>query len=34
VKFALIDEERATCSITVACKALGVSRAGFYAWCG
>lgn len=34
MKFALIDEERATCSIAVACKALGVSRAGFYAWRG
>ena len=34
MKFALIDEERARCPIAIACKALGVSRAGFYAWRG
>ena len=32
VKFALVHAERATCPVAVACKALGVSRAGFYAW--
>jgi len=32
VKFALIDAEKATCRVTTSCKALGVSRPGFYAW--
>jgi putative transposase len=32
VKFALIDEEKATCPVTTACEALGVSRPGCYAW--
>jgi putative transposase len=32
VKFALIEAEKATCPVETACKALGVSRPGFYAW--
>jgi transposase InsO family protein len=32
VKFELVEAEKATCKISVACRALGVSRAGFYAW--
>jgi transposase InsO family protein len=32
VKFALIEAEKASCLVATACKALGVSRPGFYAW--
>jgi transposase InsO family protein len=32
VKFALVDAEKATCPVAMACEALGVSRAGYYAW--
>ena len=32
MKFALIEAEKASCPIAIACRALGVSRAGFYAW--
>jgi transposase InsO family protein len=32
VKFALIDAEKANSPVATACRALGVSRAGFYAW--
>jgi putative transposase len=32
VKFALIDAEKATCTVGNACEALGVSRPGYYAW--
>jgi len=32
VKFALIDAEKASCPVALACRTLGVSRAGFYAW--
>jgi transposase InsO family protein len=32
VKFALIDAEKATCTVVNACEALGVSRPGYYAW--
>jgi len=32
VKFELVQAEKATCKISVACRALGVSRTGFYAW--
>ena len=32
MKFALVEAERASCSVAVACRALDVSRAGFYAW--
>jgi putative transposase len=32
VKFALIDAEKASVPVAMACKALGVSRPGFYAW--
>jgi len=32
VKFAFIDAERATISVTALCKALEVSKGGFYAW--
>jgi transposase InsO family protein len=32
VKFSLIDAEKATCTISNACEALGVSRPGYYAW--
>jgi transposase InsO family protein len=34
MKFALIDAEKATCEVSVACRALGVSRSGFYSWRG
>ena len=33
VKFALIEAEKASCPVAISCKALGVSRPGFYAWC-
>ena len=32
MKFALIDAEKAQCPVATACRALEVSRAGFYAW--
>jgi transposase InsO family protein len=32
VKFAIIDAEKAEFPVAVACKALGVSRQGFYSW--
>ena len=32
MKFELVQAEKATCKISVACRALGVSRTGFYAW--
>jgi transposase InsO family protein len=32
VKFALALAEKASCPVTTSCRALGVSRAGFYAW--
>ena len=32
MKFALIEAEKATWPVAIACRALGVSRAGFYAW--
>jgi len=32
VKFALIEAEKASCLVATACRALGVSRPGFYAW--
>lgn len=32
MKFALIDAERTTTSVSMLCRALGVSRAGYYAW--
>jgi len=32
VKFALIQAEKAECPVAVSCRALGVSRPGFYAW--
>lgn len=32
MKFALIEAEKANCPVVLACRALGVSRAGFYAW--
>jgi putative transposase len=32
VKFAFIDEEKATWPVNVLCEVLGVSRSGFYAW--
>jgi putative transposase len=32
VKFALIKAEKATCPVATLCRALEVSRAGFYAW--
>lgn len=32
MKFALIEAEKASCLVATACKALGVSRPGFYAW--
>jgi putative transposase len=32
VKFAFIDEEKATWPVVVMCDVLGVSRSGFYAW--
>ena len=32
MKFALIDAEKANVPVATACKALGVSRPGFYAW--
>ena len=32
MKFALIDAEKATCTVANACEALGVSRPGYYAW--
>ena len=32
MKFALIDAEKANYPVATACRALGVSRAGFYAW--
>lgn len=32
MKFALIDAEKATCTVANACVALGVSRPGYYAW--
>jgi transposase InsO family protein len=34
VKFALIEAEKASCPVAISCKALGVSRPGFYAWLG
>jgi transposase InsO family protein len=34
VRFALIEAEKAICPITTACRALGVSGPGFYAWRG
>jgi putative transposase len=34
VKFALIEAEKASCPIAISCKALDVSRPGFYAWRG
>jgi putative transposase len=34
VKFALIEAEKASCPVAISCKALGVSRPGFYAWRG
>ena len=33
MKFALIEAEKASCPVAISCKALGVSRPGFYAWC-
>lgn len=32
MKFALIEAEKASCLVATACRALGVSRPGFYAW--
>jgi transposase InsO family protein len=32
VKFALIEAEKANCPVATSCRALGVSRPGFYAW--
>jgi putative transposase len=34
VKFALIEAEKASCPVAISCKALDVSRPGFYAWRG
>jgi transposase InsO family protein len=34
VRFAIIDAKRADYPITVLCRALGVSRPGYYAWVG
>ena len=34
VKFALVNAEKADYSIAKMCSLLGVSRSGFYAWCG
>ena len=34
MKFALIEAEKASCPVVLGCRALGVSRAGFYAWRG
>jgi transposase-like protein len=34
VKFALIEAEKASCRVAISCKALEVSRPGFYAWRG
>jgi transposase InsO family protein len=34
VRFALIEAEKARCPVAISCKALGVSRPGFYAWRG
>ncbi len=34
MKFALIDAEKASYPVALSCRALGVSRAGFYAWLG
>ena len=34
MKFAFIDEERATWPVDTLCSVLGVSRSGFYAWMG
>jgi transposase InsO family protein len=32
VKFEVVEAEKAMCKVSLACRALGVSRAGFYAW--
>src|SRR5205814_10646626 len=32
LRFELIEAEKAFCTIAVACRVLGVSKAGFYAW--
>ena len=32
MRFALVEAEKATCRVTTSCRALGVSRPGFYAW--
>ena len=34
MKFALIEAEKASCPVAISCKALDVSRPGFYAWRG
>jgi putative transposase len=34
VKFALVDAEKAEYPVARLCSCLGVSRSGFYAWCG
>ena len=34
MKFALIEVEKASCPVAISCKALDVSRPGFYAWRG
>ena len=32
MRFELVEAEKATCKVSMGCRTLGVSRAGFYAW--